>query len=354
VTADASPPLEQPRRRARPPLWAVIALVAAVAALLHFGLPRLAALHDAWTRLASADPRLLCAAALLECASYAAYVSAFHRVFSGSGSRIGWRESYDISLAGAAASRVFSAAGAGGIALTTWALDRSGMERKRLVSGLTSFYVLLYGVFMAALVLVGTGLRTGVLNGPAPFALTVVPAVFGVVAILAALAAAGLPTDFGSRVADRLHGHPRIAKWAGRAVNGAATLAAGVRGALSLARARDPALAGAILWWTFDIGVLWVCFKAFGQSPPGGVVVMGYLAGTLGNVIPLPGGLGGVEGAMIGAFLGFDVDAALAVAAVLGYRAFEYWLPIIPGVFSYLRLLRTVRDWDAGEITQSM
>lgn len=127
-----------------------------------------------------------------------------------------------------------------------------------------------------------------------------------------------------------------------------------MRGALSLARARDPALVGAFLWWAFDIGVLWMCFKAFGQAPPGGVVVMGYLTGTLGNVIPLPGGVGGVEGAMIGAFLGFDVDAALAVAAVLGYRAFEYWLPIIPGVFAYLRLRRTVRGWDADEITQSM
>jgi hypothetical protein len=51
---------------------------------------------------------------LLECASYAEYVCTFHRVFSESGSRTGWKESYDISLAGAAASRVFATAGAGG------------------------------------------------------------------------------------------------------------------------------------------------------------------------------------------------------------------------------------------------
>jgi putative heme transporter len=73
---------------------------------------------------------------------------------------------------------------------------------------------------------------------------------------------------------------------------------------------------------------------------------MGYLAGTLGNVLPLPGGLGGVEGAMIGALLGFHVHAALAVTAVLGYRAFEYWLPIIPGALAYVHLLRTVRAWS--------
>ena len=35
-----------------------------------------------------------------------AFVCTFHRVFSESGSRIGWKQSYDISLAGAAASRI--------------------------------------------------------------------------------------------------------------------------------------------------------------------------------------------------------------------------------------------------------
>jgi hypothetical protein len=41
-------------------------------------------------------------------------------------------------------------------------------------------------------------------------------------------------------------------------------------------------------------------------------------------------------------------------AAVLGCRAFEYWLPIVPGVLAYVPLLRTVREWDDSEITQSM
>jgi uncharacterized protein (TIRG00374 family) len=313
----------------------------AAAGLLYVGLPRLAGLDDVWRRLSSGDPLLLCTAALLECAAYAAYVWTFHRLFSGPGSRIGWKESYDISLAGAAASRVVATAGAGGIALSAWALDRSGMERKEVVSGLTTFYVLLYGLFMAALVAVGTGLRSGVLHGSAPFALTVVPAIVGGVVIVAGLVAAGLPSDLGQRVAGRLHERERLAKWVGRAADAAATLAAGVRGALSLTRARDPALVGAFLWWAFDIGVLWVCFAGLGEAPPGGVVVMGYLTGTLGNVVPLPGGLGGVEGAMIGAFVGFGVAPGLAVAAVLGYRAFEYWLPIIPGVLAYPRLRRT-------------
>jgi phosphoglycolate phosphatase-like HAD superfamily hydrolase len=82
------------------------------------------------------------------------------------------------------------------------------------------------------------------------------------------------------------------------------------------------------------------------RLPAGGVVVMAYFTGTLANVLPLPGGLGGVEGGMIGALLAFDVGSGLAVTAALGYRAFEYWLPIIPGVLAYLRLVRTVRGWE--------
>ena len=33
---------------------------------------------------------------------------------------------------------------------------------------------------------------------------------------------------------------------------------------------------------------------------------------------------------MIGAFSAFGVDSSLAVATVLGYRTFEYWLPAAP------------------------
>jgi uncharacterized membrane protein YbhN (UPF0104 family) len=132
-------PPKEPRRPGRRSLVWTIVLMAAAAVLLYFGLPRLAGLDETWGRLSSGDPLWLCAAALLEVASYAAYVWTFHRLFARRGSRIGWRESYDISLAGVAASRVFATAGVGGIAMTVWALDRSGMDRRLVVSRLTTF-----------------------------------------------------------------------------------------------------------------------------------------------------------------------------------------------------------------------
>jgi uncharacterized protein (TIRG00374 family) len=72
---------------------------------------------------------------------------------------------------------------------------------------------------------------------------------------------------------------------------------------------------------------------------------MAYFVGMFGNLLPLPGGLGGVEGGMIGAFAAFGVDFHLAVLAVLSYRAISFWLPTPLGGVAYLQLRRTVARW---------
>ncbi len=72
----------------------------------------------------------------------------------------------------------------------------------------------------------------------------------------------------------------------------------------------------------------------------------------LGNLLPLPGGVGGVDGGMIGAFIAFGVDDGLAVVAVLTYRVIAFWLPTIPGAIAYFQLRKTValaRSRKAGE-----
>ena len=324
-------------------IWSLVALVAAAVGL-YLVLPEIAGLEETWGRLSEGDPIWIGVAAVFELGSYAAYVLAFHRLFALPGSRIGWRESYDISLAGVAATRLLALAGAGGIVLSAWALTRSGMARQEVARRLTTFYVALYAVFMVTLVLAGTGLRIGLLSGPAPFGLTVVPAIFGGLVIAAALLAARLPSDLPVRARTRLLGRPRVALWLSTLAQGAATVAQGVRGAIELLRNRDSALLGALGWWAFDIAVLWACFHAFGEPPSLGVLVMAYFTGMLGNLLPLPGGLGGVEGGMIGALIGFGVDAGLAIAAVLSYRAFAFWLPMLPGLLSYLRLRRAVGE----------
>jgi uncharacterized membrane protein YbhN (UPF0104 family) len=251
-------------------------------------------------------------------------------------------------MAGVAATRVFAAAGAGGIALTGWAVSRSGVPRGQVARMLTTFYMALYSVYAAALVLVGLGLRVGLLPGTAPFGLTIVPALFGAIAIACALLTALLPRDLDGRVHRRLAGRARLAAWSAKAAGGAAVVARGVRGAVGMLRSADPALLGAVAWWGFDVAVLWACFHAFGEPPEGAVVVMAYFAGMLGNLLPLPGGVGGVEGGMIGAFLAFGVPGSLAVVTVLSYRGFAFWLPTLPGLLAYLGLRRTIREWSAA------
>ena len=88
-------------------------------------------------------------------------------------------------------------------------------------------------------------------------------------------------------------------------------------------------------------------FHAFGTPPPLSVIWMCYFVGTLANLLPLPGGLGGVEGGMIGAFAAFGVSFDLAVLAVLSYRAISFWLPTIPGGIAYFQLRRTVAQWKS-------
>jgi hypothetical protein len=114
-------------------------------------------------------------------------------------------------------------------------------------------------------------------------------------------------------------------------------------------RRGDAGLLGSLMWWGFDIAVLWACFEAFGDSPTVAVLVVAYFVGTLANTLPLPGGVGGVEGGMVGALVAFGVDPSLALVAVLAYRGFAFWLPIVPGVISYLTLRRTVAKWEAED-----
>jgi uncharacterized protein (TIRG00374 family) len=337
---------EMPRVRfTRGRLLAFILFVLSSLAFLYFVLPKILGLKETWNRLQRGDIWWLVLAAFLEVLSFACYVALFRAVFVRGKSRIGWRESYQITMAGLAATRLFAAGGAGGIALTAWAVTRSGMRPRVVACRMVAFLVLLYGVYMATFVIDGLGLYLGIFEGPAPFAATVVPAIFGGVVIIVFLAIAFVPGDLERLVGRWTSTDSRFGKTMRRLAALPATAATGIRTAIDLVRSRDPYLFGAIGWWGFDIAVLWACFHAFGHAPPQAVIVMCYFLGMLGNALPLPGGIGGVDGGMIGAFTAFGVNVELSVVSVLAYRAFAFWLPTLPGALAYLQLRKTVHRW---------
>ncbi len=338
---------EPPRfRLTRGRVLATLVFVASALAFLYFVLPKLLGLNETWDRIQHGNGWWLALAALLEVCSFGGYVWLFRGVFVRGESRIDWPESYQITMASLAATRLFAAAGAGGIALTAWALRRSGMGARTVACRMIAFLALLYGVYMITLVVVGVGLYIGLIPGTAPFAITIVPAIFGAIGIVLFLGISLLPGDVSRLVGPWTHGRGRVARLAFRLAAASATASSGVRTAIDLVRARDPSVLGAVAWWGFDIAVLWACFHAFGGSPPKGVIVMSYFVGMLANTLPLPGGIGGVDGGMIGAFTAFGVDVELSIVAVLAYRAFAFWLPTLPGAVAYLQLRRTVQRWS--------
>lgn len=327
-------------------IFLAVLFVAVTVAFLYVLLPRITGLEDTWNRIKKGDPWWLAGAALFECGSYLGYMLLFRGVFVREPSPIGWREAYQITMAGVAATRLFAAGGAGGIALQAWALRRSGLGARIVACRILAFNILLYAVYMVALVVDGLLLRTSLLHGDGDFAVTVIPAIFGA-AVIAIFGLISLVPGGFERSARRWgEGRGRFARIAGRLATAPDIMARSTRTAIALIRARDPQLLGAVMWWVFDVATLWACFHAFGTAPPGGVIVMAYFVGTLGNLLPLPGGVGGVEGGMIGTFAAFGVPFGLATVAVLAYRGFSFWLPTIPGAIAYLQLRRTVARWD--------
>ena len=142
--------------------------VLTVVGFLYFVLPKLAGVGTTLHHLEHGDAWWIAFGVVLELLSFAGYVVVFRAVFvttrtgpSGAPDRtgpppapgpIGWSESYQITMAGLAATRLFASAGAGGIALTAWALRRSGMDARIVACRLIAFLVLLYAVYMITLV----------------------------------------------------------------------------------------------------------------------------------------------------------------------------------------------------------
>lgn len=85
-------------------------------------------------------------------------------------------------------------------------------------------------------------------------------------------------------------------------------------------------------------------FHAFGAAPPVIVILMAYLIGQLGGALPIPGGIGGIDGGLIGTLIVYGIRAAGAAAAVLLYRVVLSWVPIVMGLPAFLSLRRGIED----------
>ena len=330
-------------------------LFALIIVAIYVLFPKLVGLDDVLSKIDDATWYWVVIAIAFNVAAFAAYVALFRGVLGGTRDdpvqqRLTMRVSYQITMAGLAATRIFSAAGAGGIVLTYWALRKAGMPRRRSACRMVAFLVLMYGVYTLALVLFGVLLRTGVLPGDAPLGGTVVPAGVSGAVIVIFLLLASIPQDVETRFA-HLATNPRRKRFLTRFATVPATLASGTRTALAYVRHPSRgalALVGAVGFWAANIGILWASFEAFGGSVPFAVLVQGFFVGMAANLIPSPaGGVGSVDAGMIGAFVLFGIPSSIVFPAVLTYRVIAFWLPIPPGIVAFVQLRKIVARWES-------
>jgi uncharacterized protein (TIRG00374 family) len=339
--SDLAVPDELSRRRLRSRLLIGASVLLVVVALIVL-LPGLGELRSL---LARAKPGWLALGAGLKVLSGLGYVAVFRMVFC---RRMSWRVSYQVGMSELGANALFPTGGAGGLVLGAWALRRGGMTPREIARRTVAFFLLTSVPNVVSLILVGLALATGIFPGTTNLALTLIPAAVALLAIFAALLAGRVAAHLRGRLERRKGDHPSRKLRA--TLDSLTALSDGVDEAVALLRERNPILiAGMIAYLGFDVLILWTSFRAFGAEPALAIVVIAYLIGELGGLIPIPGGFGGVEAGLVGALVLYGVSLTPATAAVLAYRATALWVPALLGAAAFVALRRTLRH-EADQI----
>jgi uncharacterized protein (TIRG00374 family) len=311
--------------------------IAALIGLVALAIGALPGLDEVRARLQDADATWIVVLAACELGSCLGYMLVFRSTFC---SNMSWRLSYDISMAELAANSLLPAGGAGGLALGVWALRQAGMPAGHIARRTVAFFIVTSAANFFGLILVGIGVFLGVVPGTGSWALTLVPA------LITALGAflVGISPRLLRALQRRSAAGGRDG-WRGHVVRILRSMltagADGVDQAILLLRGhRIGAVIGSLAYMAFDIAALGFAFAAVGNVPLFGTLVLGYLIGQLGNLIPLPGGVGGTEGALIGVFALYGVSLTEATAAVLLYRLFQLIIPAALGAPAFVLLRR--------------
>lgn len=303
-----------------------LAILIALAAGLLLAVP---GLRDVAHKVAHMNVAWLVAGIVLEILSCAGYILAFLQVFERTPRRLGAR----VALSELAFNSAVSLGGAGSVALGAWLLVERGGDPTRVAERSAVLFLLTTAINVITLILAGLLLWVGILPGNRDPWLSVFPAGFALAGFLAVLA---LP-----RVIERIAEN----RDPGRVRTLLVESAVSIRLTEQVLFGGDWRIIGAIAYLWCDIAVLEVCFAAAGPVPPIAVVVLAYQIGYLSNIIPVPGGIGVLDGSLVGMFALYGgTSATLATAATVVYHAISLWVPAVWGTAAFLVLRRTRRQ----------
>jgi uncharacterized protein (TIRG00374 family) len=314
----------------------VIALLAAIGVAVAVA-PGLGQVRH---EIGAMDPAWLGVAVAFEALSCASYVLMFRPVFCPS---MPWKLSWQISWSELGAGSIVPASGIGGLALGAWVLRQAGMPAERIARRSVAFFLIKGSVNFVLVALLGACMAIGLLGPHLSLWLTAAPAALSALTIAAVVVIGrlGRGPQPGS-----LDG--RLRRWAAAVRN---VVVNGAGEAVRIMRSGNVmVIAGAVGYYVWDNAVLWATFHAVGQPVPLTVVLMGYLIGQLGGLLPLPGGLGGIDGGLIGTLVVFGAPAAATATAVLAYRVILFWLPLVGGAIAFAALRRELAQLNAVEV----
>lgn len=219
----------------------------------------------------------------------------------------------------------------GGFAVDYWAFRRTGASKRKAAHRVLGLGFLEYVVLSLIALAASAALFAGI-DGHAGLSTTLPGLIVVPALVVAAWATSPNRVDRLSRPAD------------GRLRNVFANLVAGasyVRQLLLSPREHGLGVLGNLMYWAGDIGCLWAALMLCGSSVTLAKLVLAYAAGYVLTRRALPaGGAGFVEVALTFALVGVGVGFVRALVAVVIYRLFNFWLPIIPALF----LMPGIRD----------
>jgi uncharacterized membrane protein YbhN (UPF0104 family) len=267
----------------------------------------------------------IAAAGVLELLSAIGFVLVFKLVFAPSGS---WRRGIPAALRGLGASTILPGGGLVGATTGAWSTSAQKPSLAQLTRRTTTFVILTNAPGAVVLAATGVLLWFGISGGPRQTELTILPALVAVGLLTA--------TWLAGRVSRRTPRPPPRSAILRTLAKPLPTMSDGVIDARALLATGNWKLSGAVAYYAFDNAVLWAAFHAFGHTPAISVVVMGYLVGSIAGTLPLPAGLGVVDGGLIGALVLYGSPAAPAVAAVLLYRGISLSVPVALGAIGWV------------------
>jgi uncharacterized membrane protein YbhN (UPF0104 family) len=310
---------EQSRR-----LWAGIVTLVVLMAIIAGLIAAVPGLDSVERQLARMSPGWIAAAIVLELLSCAGYVLAFQLVFARAPRRFARR----VALAELAFGAVVPVGGAGGVAIGAWMLRAKQISWGRIARRSAALF--LVTSLINVVVLVPAGIAFAIWGGVDQHVLLgLVPAAVGVLVIVLAWE---LP-----RSRHRLGGDSRMARLARGSVDA-------VEDTWALVLRPRWRLIGVPMYLLCDIAVLGVCLRAVGTEIDVSALALGYLIGYLGNLLPVPGGIGVLDGGLIGALALYGTPPDKAAAAVLVYHAIALWLPTLVGAAAFIAARRTLHD----------